>query len=317
MIEYDLHVHSLFSTDSEASPESHIEKALSLGMKGICFTDHMDLYFPEQCIRGEDGNFVFEPDAYFEKMISLKEKYKDKADIRIGMEIGLRNEPGIKEQCVEGYRQLLDKYPFDFIIGSTHVLENTDPYYEDYWNGETEEGSGKGQKTAEEGIAGYFDAIIENISGSFDFDTLGHLDYIVRYVSKKAALRSVGMRSGLCTEAFLEDMARYKSFYGKNVYKPSEYLDRLEIILKRIISDGRALEINSAGLGYGLGFAHPRKEILERYRELGGELITIGSDAHNAGRLAGGFETVREQLLELGFRHYFVYKERKPEGLSL
>lgn len=315
MIAYDVHVHSSFSTDSKENPERHIEKAISLGMKGVCFTDHMDLCFPEACIRGDDGNFEFDPKAYFEKMRQLKEAYRGRAEVFAGVEIGLRNEPEARENCLKGYQKLLEEYPFDFVIGSTHVLENTDPYYKEYWNGE--DGTGKRSKTAEEGIAGYFDAIIENISGSFDFDSLGHLDYIVRYVAKEAALRSLEKRTGLCTESFLKEMAVCKCFYGKRIYSPSDYWDKIEIILKKLVADGKALEINSAGLGYGLGFAHPRREILERYRELGGELVTIGSDAHSADAFARYFETVREQLLDIGFRHYFIYKERKPVGLSL
>lgn len=289
MISFDIHLHSDFSTDSQEKQESIVEKAMKMGLKGICFTDHMDLYFPEECSKKSGGDFTFDPDEYCDSIYRLKTKYRNKIDIYLGMEIGLRDEPELKEKCLNEYREMIFKYPFDYIIGSTHCLENIDPYWEEYWN----------EKTAEEGLDRYFDAIAENVTYYDSFDSLGHLDYLVRYVSDGAALRSVG-KSG-----------------HKWIYNPLDYSDRIDSILKKIIEKGKALEVNSAGLKYGLGFAHPKKEILERYRKLGGELITIGSDAHKSEHLAYEFDSVCEMLKSLGFKYYFVYKNRKPEDFRL
>ena len=60
MILYDFHLHTFFSTDSEEKPENMIEKALAAGLKGLCFTDHMDLYFPEECSKKSGGDFTFD-----------------------------------------------------------------------------------------------------------------------------------------------------------------------------------------------------------------------------------------------------------------
>ena len=90
--------------------------------------------------------------------------------------------------------------------------------------------------------------------------------------------------------------------------------DQTDNIMKKLIDKGLALEVNSAGLKYGLGFAHPKLELLKRYRELGGELITIGSDAHRAEHLAYDFDKVRELLIDLGYKYYFIYNNRKPEA---
>ena len=318
MIDYDIHLHSFFSTDSEENQENIIEHALSLGLKGICFTDHMDLYFPLECSKKSGGDFNFDLDKYLESLSTLKEKYGKRIEVLIGMEIGLRDEPELKEKCLKEYEEMLNSYPFDFIIGSTHCLENIDPYWEEYWYG----------RTAEEGLGRYFDAIDKNVSYYSCFDSLGHLDYLVRYVSKEAVLRSLekkgldaakllGAKEDSIIGAGSFEPAAIKRLYGREIFDPMEFMDQIEGILKKIIDSGKALEINSAGIKYGLGFAHPKKEILKRYRELGGELITIGSDAHKAEHLAYDFSSVHDLLKSLGYKYYFVYKDRSPKGYIL
>ena len=305
MIKHDFHLHSFFSTDSEEKQENIIESALEKGFKGICFTDHMDLYFPLECSKKSGGDFTFDTDEYYDCIMKLKYKYRNIIKVYFGMEIGLRDEEDIKDKCVNEYKELIDKYPFDFIIGSTHCLEHIDPYWKEYWDG----------RTAEEGLRRYYDAIDKNVSDYDCFDSLGHLDYLVRYVSEGAALRSF-MNGQPCSKAFegAEPDFSEQRFYGKYMYDPKDYMDYTDSIMKKLIDKGLALEINTAGLKYGLGFAHPRLELLKRYRELGGELITVGSDAHRAEHLAYDFDKVRELLINLGYKYYFIYNNRKPEG---
>ena len=315
MIAYDSHLHSDFSTDSGEKQEKIIETAIKKGLKGLCFTDHMDLYFPIECSKKSGGDFTFDVDRYYELLTELKNRYSGKLDIRIGLEIGLRDESELRDKCISEYNEMTAKYPFDFIIGSTHCLEDIDPYWEEYWDG----------RTAEEGLDRYFDAIDKNVSDYDCFDSLGHLDYLVRYVSPEACMKSVETR-GL--DSALEDKdsagknrqfnpTSLKRLYGQKIYNPVDFKDYIDSILKKIIDREKALEINTAGLKYGLGFAHPKEEILERYKELGGELITVGSDAHIADHLAYDFDTVCEQLKDLGYKYYFIYKNRKPEGILL
>ena len=280
MISYDCHIHSSFSSDSKTDPETQIQRAIELGMKGICFTDHIDREFPNEERSGL--SFIFDLDEYFKELLPLKEKYADRLDIRTGVEIGLRNEEECRGRISGYYKEMLAAYPFDFVIGSTHCLEFTDPYYEEpYWTG----------KSVQEGFRTYFEAVLYNVN-NYDFDSLGHLDYLVRYVPKSKD-------------------------WELGDYRVSDYLDILDEILKRLIETGRALEVNSAGLKYGLGFAHPKHEILKRYRELGGELITIGSDGHKPEHICYAFDEVADILKSLGFEHYAVYKLRSPQIVKL
>ena len=76
----DCHMHTYFSGDSEAKPEDMVLAAIDKGLEAICFTDHEDIdYF---C---DDIEFVFDPETYFKELGALKEKYKEKLDIRIGV----------------------------------------------------------------------------------------------------------------------------------------------------------------------------------------------------------------------------------------
>ena len=78
----DCHMHTYFSGDSEAKPEDMVLAAIDKGLEAICFTDHEDIdYF---C---DDIEFVFDPETYFKELGALKEKYKEKLDIRIGVEV--------------------------------------------------------------------------------------------------------------------------------------------------------------------------------------------------------------------------------------
>jgi histidinol-phosphatase (PHP family) len=263
MIIADYHVHSHFSSDSKATMDEMIEKAITLGMNKICFTDHMDYDFPP-----ESGlPFVFNPDEYFKELQEKKEKYKDQIKVLKGIELGLQ--PYLSER----YSNLLKAYDFDFAIGSSHLVNKIDPYQSKYWE----------DKTEEEGIYSYFQCIIENVKSNVDFHVYGHLDYVVRYAPNK----------------------------NQN-YSYKKYADIIDEMLKTIIHSGKGIEINTSGFKYGLGFAHPQTDLIERYKELGGELITIGSDGHKPEHLGYDFPKAEQLLLSIGFKYYATFENKKP-----
>ncbi len=285
MIRYDCHIHTAFSSDSVTNARDQIEKAIELGMEGICITDHMDYDFPEKERSGCD--FEFDPEAYFTELDALKEEYSGRIRILTGVETGLRNEPGCTEQMRMRYAQLAASYPFDYIIGSVHCLENTDPYYESpYWD----------DKDKGKGIMTYFEATRYNVASYSDFDSLGHLDYLVRYVP----LSKDPLRKGKTSD-----------------YDVRDYKDIIDEILKILINKGLALEVNTAGLKYGLGYAHPKEEILKRYLELNGELLTIGSDGHKPEHICYGFDETCEMLRRIGIKYYTVFEKRRPVMMKL
>ncbi len=136
------------------------------------------------------------------------------------------------------------------------------------------------------GILRYFESILANIKVFDDFDVYGHLDYVVRYSAAKS-------------------------------YCPADYRELLDEILQTLISMGKGIELNTAGLKYGLGWAHPHPDVLRRYRELGGEIITVGSDGHKAEHYAWEFERAADILRAAGFEYYTLFRNRKPEMIKI
>lgn len=266
MILADYHVHSDFSSDSTTPTEQMVEQGIKLGLKKICITDHMDYDYPEQL----GLTFVFDPDKYMEKLEELKRLYYKKIEILTGIELGLQPHLAGK------HTELINNYPFDFIIGSSHVVDHMDPYHSEYWE----------NRTPANGIQRYFESIIENCKSYQGFHIYGHIDYIIRYVPNQKET--------------------------KYDYSYFDYSDLLDEVLKTIISYGKGIEINTAGLKYGLGYPHPKQEVLKRYLELGGELITIGSDAHRPEHLCYDFHLIPDFLKALGYRYYATFTQGNP-----
>lgn len=264
---WDTHMHTSFSGDSDAPMNSMVEAAIACGLDGICITDHLDYDYPHQ-----PDMFTLDLPAYFRHISILQRECDGRLPIHRGIELGLQ------PHLARHLNQLLTEYSFDFIIGSSHVVHGTDPYYPAYYEGRTEE----------EAYREYFASIIENVQAFDDFDVYGHIDYVVRYGPNK-----------------------------NKEYTYARYADAIDESLKCLIERGKGIEINTSGFKYGLGHPHPLEDIIKRYRELGGEIITIGSDAHTPEHIAYDFTKVPAILQEAGFRYYTVFKERKPQFLPL
>ena len=263
MIIADVHVHTSFSSDSEERLENTVKAAVNAGLKTLCITEHMDMDFPT-------GEFLLDTAAYKAELFRLRELYKDKLELLFGVELGLMAylAPRLYE-----YTKSED---FDFVIGSSHLVEGMDPYEPEFFEK-------YGDKN---GLLRYFESILDNIKAFDDFDVYGHLDYAVRYSKAKS-------------------------------YAPSDYAELTDEILKTLISMDKGIELNTAGLKYGLGYAHPHPDVLKRYRELGGEIITVGSDGHCAEHIAYDFDKAEAILKAAGFKYHAVFKGRKPHFLPL
>lgn len=264
---WDTHMHTHFSGDSQASPESMIQAAKKIGLAGICFTDHLDLDYP-----GEPELFLLDLPNYLKYTRELSAQYASELAVCTGIELGLQT------QIAPQLKQLLLENDFDFVIGSSHVVHGMDPYYPEYYE----------NKTEDEAYEEYFSSILENISAFDDFDVYGHIDYVVRYGPNKNKFYS----------------------YGK-------FSDIIDEILRTLIYRGKGIEINTGGFKYGLGHPNPTEDILKRYRELGGEIITIGADAHAPEHVGFDFKKVPDILKNAGFKYFTVFKNRKPEFLLL
>ncbi|MCI8453516.1 MAG: histidinol-phosphatase HisJ family protein [Lachnospiraceae bacterium] len=264
----DFHIHTGFSGDSQTPPRDQAEAALRLNMSEICITDHHDYGTKEM----SPIDFTLNFSSYLPAMRALQAEYAGKLRINIGVEIGLM----LREK--EYLTALEKELDVDYLIGSSHFIDGIDVYDRAFYSGRSEAAA----------YRRYFESTLERVRLMDCFDSLGHLDFPIRYSPTK----------------------------NQN-YRPEDYMDVIDEILRLLIARGKALECNTAGFKYGLGQPNPHEAILRRYRELGGELLTVGSDAHKASELGGDFTQAAALLIRCGFPYYTVYHARRPEFVNL
>lgn len=264
---HDLHLHSLFSSDSypSATIENMCNSAIQKGLEGICFTDHIDIDYPT-----DEGILNF--NDYSNAIDEMILKYNNRIDIYKGIELGLQ--PHIFEEN----SAFSAKPGIDFIIGSIHVVNKKELYKGDFLQG----------KSDEDGVLSYLDELKKCISSFSNFDSLGHIDVVRRYLAN-----------------------------GEKAFDYNKYSEALENILRTIIYMGKGIEINTSGKRYGLSSFHPLEKILYLYKRLGGEIITLGSDAHSPEDLGYGFKEALDLLSSIGFKYYCIFKKRKPSFIRI
>ena len=226
-----------------------------------------------------DYDYPDDPDLFIIDFTQYKKEIRQlQADFSDSLKINYGIELGLQPHLAARHHELLQTQDFDFVIGSSHVVHGIDPYYPVYYEGRTESAA----------YLEYFESILENILAFDEFDVYGHIDYVVLYGPHKNA-----------------------------DYSYEKYKDIIDEILRQLIARSKGIELNMAGFKYGLGHPNPTEEILHRYHELGGEIITVGADGHAPDQIAWDFEKVPQILKNAGFDYFTVFKKRKPEFISL
>lgn len=221
------------------------------------------------------------PDPLFTELIDYRKYTKKINELRkenSDIDILLGVEVGYQPHLHKKIDGFLESYPFDFVICSMHVCCNMDLYNEEFFRGKTQKNS----------YEIYFNEVLKSVENYNNFDVYGHLDYIIRYGSFK-----------------------------NKVMNYFEYKDIIDLILKRIIDIGKGIELNTSGIRYGLNVFHPNIDILKRYKELGGEIITLGSDAHRPYDLQANFNEAIILLKDLGYKAIAEFKDRKPKFIDI
>ncbi|MFD3156443.1 histidinol phosphate phosphatase [Haloimpatiens sp. FM7330] len=235
---FDSHIHTKYSSDSDMSIEEVVKRMRELNM-GAVITEHMDLKFPIK------NKFIFDVEEYFKNYSNYRNN-----NFLLGIEMGM------KMDCIEESNRLQQKYEFDYVIGSVHLVNNIDIYVEEFYRG----------RSKKEVYESYFNEMIKCLKVYNFIDSLGHIDYIARY-------------------------ARYED---KELYY-SEYSEFLDEILKLIIDKGIVLELNTRRLNNSFSTKN-LIEIYKRYNELGGKYVVLGSDAHRKENIANYFKTASEMI---------------------
>ncbi|CDI49115.1 histidinol phosphate phosphatase [Clostridium tetani] len=258
---FDSHIHTNFSTDSKMTLEEVLKKSKKEDI-GAILTEHFDLNFiiPDK--------FIFNIDDYFKQY----EPYRNDK-LLLGVEMGMRLD------CIEENEKIANKYNFDFILGSVHLVEYEGTYYDVYSKSFYQD------RNKKETYTNYLEYMLKCVK-KYDFiDSLSHIDYICRY-------------------------ARYAN---RELYY-DEYKDILNEIFKELIIKDKALEMSTRRLGHK-DVHESLFQIYKNFNKLGGKYVTIGSDAHTYEDIGNHFKVARELAEESGLKPVY-YKNRKPEFIK-
>ncbi len=183
-------------------------------------------------------------------------------------------EMGVQKDCRGQIAALLESEKFDQIIASVHYLDETDPFWGGYYE----------DRTWKEAYGMYLETLFEEMVWLGDrFDVMGHYDYVTRYAP------------------YPECSILYKDFP-----------DLLDEMLRFLADNGKALEINTKTYqDYSGRTPLLDPDILRRYRELGGEIVSFGSDSHAVEHVGFQFAHFQEYLKAAGFRYEAHFESRK------
>jgi histidinol-phosphatase (PHP family) len=216
--------------------------------------------------------------ASLDEIASTSEKLGERIKILKGIELG----EGIWSK--EHTEQILNSFDFDVVIGSVHAVRYKD-YSAPY---STLDFSKMTPSELDEYMNMYFDEVLEMLR-LVPCDILAHLTCPLRYINGKFAL-------GV-------DTRKYES--------------KIRKILKLIVDKEIALEVNTSGVGTSHASLMPDTWIIELFKQMGGELVTLGSDAHTPTRVGIGFDKAISLLRELGFERLYFYESRKRKASRL
>ena len=268
----DYHVHTEFSDDSVYPMEDVIRDAVKMGMDEICITDHVD--------------------------------YGVKTDWEEGMEIQYRKGDPLTNvdypRYMEKIGRLREEYGGKITIRTgmefgvqTHTIPQFEALFarypfdfiilsihqvedKEFWTQDFQRG--RSQKEYNER---YYQEMFDVVKAYKNYSVLGHMDLIKRYDE-----------AGICPFGEVEPMIRE--------------------ILKVVIADGKGIELNTSFHRYGLADPMPSMDIFRLYRELGGEIVTIGSDSHKPEHLGAYIGEGKEILKEAGFARFCTFENMKP-----
>jgi len=187
-------------------------------------------------------------------------------------------ELGLRPDCAKIGQEIANAHPFDIIIGSMHDFNGIGFTRKQFYEG----------KSKHQAYGDYLQNALDTIKACDCFDVLGHLGYMQRYAP------------------YEDKSLDYQEFAGL-----------FDDIIKALIQKGKGMEINTAGFYYGLGSFHPQVEVVKRYFELGGEILTIGSDAHTTANVAQYFDKTYDILKSIGVPHITSFDQRTPKAVAL
>lgn len=187
-------------------------------------------------------------------------------------------EIGMQPHLFQRYNHFINNNQFDFVLMSFHSIDGRDIRRSNLLS----------NSDPIQLLESYYNNMLVCIRDYNNFDVIGNFDYIDRYLLKHSKI------------------PRYTDFYPI-----------IREILKLIIDNGKGIELNTAGMIHGLDSFHPKVEILNLYKQLGGEIITIGSNAHRPEDVGYQYRPAERLLRDLGFKYIHLFKERKKFPINI
>lgn len=249
----DSHLHTVRSPDANALLDAYCTLAVERGIAELAITDHVD-FDPTMPAYGYS--------SFTDRERDVREAAARWADRGLAIRFGV--EVTYERRFEDDIRGWLIRHPHDYAIGSVHISE-VSPY-----KASNVRGFVAGRSLGDI-VAPYFDEVT-GAARSGLFDTIGHLDFMKRY---------------LVPHVMPADLAGAPELY--------------EPVLTALVESGTALEVNASGLRQLPQETYPSAAITARYRELGGRHVTIGSDAHRTDWFAYGLGEAYGQAASAGF----------------
>ena len=279
----DYHIHTEFSDDSREPMENQVRRAIEIGLEEICFTEHVDYGVKKDWNEGEiewrggDGvnydDSMKEPLANADYPVYFDKIRRMREEFAGQIRIKSGLEFGIQTITIPQYERLWSRYADDLDFV---LLSMHQVDNKEFWNQEFQRG-----KTQKEYNEAYYREILNVMRQFKHYSVLAHLDLIVRYD-----------RNG--------------------VYPFRELRDIVSEILRTAISDGKGIELNTSSWHYGHADTQPSRDILRLYRDLGGRIITIGSDGHTTKYLGDHIREAQQILRGIGFTEICTFERMVP-----
>lgn len=277
----DCHTHTQYSMDSDADIFRMAERACELGLAAYAITDHCECnwWYPAAHYGETDLSEDFDFGSDFEASVTAVTALKERYAGKLELICG--TEMGQAMQAPDIAEKICADSRLDFIIASIHqVRDEKDFYYIDYSKMTMDEINGLLER--------YFREIYELCRWG-KFDVLGHLTYCIRYMK---------MRSGIDP-----DLSRYDEIIAES--------------FRELAQKGKGIEINTSGIRQGVGETFPGVKYVRLFRDMGGEFVSIGSDAHTVEDLGANIRDGAETAKAAGFSHLTYFRSRRPVQIPI
>lgn len=276
----DYHVHSSYSDDSEYPMEQIVEDAVEAGIEELCFTDHVDYGIKRDWDDPLGIEYCAGGEGEPETIALANVDYPRYVQEIASLQSKYEGRIIIKMGMEFGMQQhTIQKYEqlfakYPFDFILLSVHQVGD---KEFWTQEFQEG-----RTQKEYNERYYEELLYLVRHYQNYSVLGHLDLIARY-----------------------DKA--------GVYPFEKIRPILTEILKTVIQNGKGIEVNTSYYRYGLHDLTPSRNILKLYRELGGKILTVGSDSHKKEHLGMYIPETLAELKDMGFETICTYHQMNPQ----